>query len=361
VQPLLTGTLDRCVSDRAIAIAEAVARGEELPGDAREAARRADWADSAARVSSWIGEVNAAPIRAAASAANAAINAADQLAREVIVKRPRWELPLDKLEYTHQQYSCATCYALKALAESGFAAGPDFERLLAFSSKQTSIDPSEAGPLGPLWPDPAPVWCPKAPEDRPDEMGRCVQQELLADLPPRLAVAFAVRCARRVQPLWTGEWARSHCDRAMAIVEAVARGEQRARAVKVAAKVTKDLSCPAREGSEGDFQALKTANWAAAAAVAASTGDAVGAALHAHGAAQNAALGLAVAAGHTGDPAKCVAALSAARDASKTAERDLRRLAVIGSKQTAIDPTEAGALGPLWSGIPNTRGFTASR
>jgi hypothetical protein len=135
----------------------------------------------------------------------------------------------------------------------------------------------------------------------------------------------------------------------MAIVEAVARGDEPAGDVKAAAELTEDFYHSAIWGQDFDVDALATTAQAAGAALAASIGDAVGAALQAHGAVQEAALASAVATRHTRELrglAKDAAAVSAARCASKAAERDLRQLVTIGSEQTT-DPSEAGPLGPL--------------
>jgi hypothetical protein len=44
------------------------------------------------------------------------------------------------------------------LGEADRAAAADLERLVSLGTRQVTVDASEAGPLGPLWPDGAPAW-----------------------------------------------------------------------------------------------------------------------------------------------------------------------------------------------------------
>jgi hypothetical protein len=135
--------------------------------------------------------------------------------------------------------------------------------------------------------------------------------EQLTELPLRAIVAFAVRCARRVQPLGhvLTEYRQVEVDDAIAIAEGFARG---GKAVRAAAR------------------AARAANAARAADIAAA--DAA------------AAEATAEAAWDTGRAASRAAALD---DLRRLVALDLGRPGTLGQP---IDPAEGGPLGPLWPG-----------
>src|SRR5271157_5858707 len=143
-------------------------------------------------------------------------------------------------------------------------------------------------------------------------------QDQLAKLPLRAIVAFAVRCARRVQPLGRvlTEYRQVEVDDAIAIAEGFARGGKAVRAAGAAARAGNAARAAAR--------AVDAARAAAAKAAA------------------DAAEDTAHAAWNTG------------RAASRTAARgDLQQLLALelgrpGTLGKPIDPAEDGPLGPLW-------------
>jgi len=138
--------------------------------------------------------------------------------------------------------------------------------------------------------------------------------EQLTELPLRAIVAFAVRCARRVQPLGhvLTEYRQIEVDDAIASAEGFARGGKAVRAAGAAARAA---------------NAARAADVAAAAAAAAEAAE---------------------------DTAR--AAWDTGRAAARAAARgDLQRLRALklGRPRTLgqpIDPAEGGPLGPLWPG-----------
>jgi hypothetical protein len=149
-------------------------------------------------------------------------------------------------------------------------------------------------------------------------------RERLAQLPHHAVVAFAARCARRVQPLThvLPQQDRDTIDRALASAEAFAKGADAARAdaARAAARAA-DAANAARAAdaaraaaARADVTAAAAADWAAAAADRA--------------------------------------------DAWAAASSDLDRLIALNPGEpdalgAPIDPSEAGPLGPLWpQGVP---------
>jgi len=169
-------------------------------------------------------------------------------------------------------------------------------------------------------------------------------RDRLAQLPRRAVVAFAARCARRVQPLThalpqQGRDAidRDAIDRAIAIAEAFAKGTDVASAAA-------DAAARAATAANKD-DAAGAATWAAAAAVAAAAVAVANAAWAADAAARAAARAA------TDTEAAWAAAWAAADD-------DLDRLIALnlgqpGTLGAPIDPSKSGPLGPLWpQGVP---------
>src|SRR5271154_5431862 len=109
-------------------------------------------------------------------------------------------------------------------------------------------------------------------------------QDLLAKLPLRAIVAFAVRCARRVQPLGRvlTEYRQVEVDDAIAIAEGFARGGKADRAAGAAARAGDAARAAARAADAARAAraatAARAADIAAADAAAARAADAADAA-----------------------------------------------------------------------------------
>jgi hypothetical protein len=175
-------------------------------------------------------------------------------------------------------------------------------------------------------------------------------RERLAQLPHHAGVAFAARCARRVQPLTHArpQQGRDAIDRAIASAEACAKGTAAAAADDAAARADATRADAARADAEADA--------AAGAAVAARAGVAAAWADAADEARADAA---GAAAAWAADAAR-VAGADAAGDAAAwaAAASDIDRLIALKRSEpdtlgAPIDPSEAGPLGPLWPhGVP---------
>ncbi len=161
-------------------------------------------------------------------------------------------------------------------------------------------------------------------------------RERLARLPHHAVVAFAARCARRVQPLThvLPQQDRDTIDRAITNAEAFAKGAAEARAAEARA---------ATRAAEARADATRAAAaWTAARAAAAARADAAAWAATATTAAVWAA-----------DAAAWAAAWAAALS-------DLDRLIALNPGEldplgAPIDSSEAGPLGPIWPhGVPES-------
>jgi hypothetical protein len=193
--------------------------------------------------------------------------------------------------------------------------------------------------------------------------------EQLTELPLRAIMAFAVRCARRVQPLGhvLTEYRPVEVDDAIASAEGFARGGKAVRAAGAAARAANaaraaaravDAACAAAAKAAADSDwvdaddADAAAAWADAAVRAADAAACAARAANAARAADIAAADAAAAAAE--DTAE--AAWDSGRAASRAAARgDLRRLVALdlgrpGTLGKPIDPAEKGPLGPLWPG-----------
>jgi hypothetical protein len=141
---------------RAVEIAEAVARGGVAPrttsGRAAEYACGATWA---AGNSDGEGYDIARALCAAAQALEAAVHASAGDAAAT-AKRAQ-DAALSSAEVTGLDLGFGEVRA-SDLGEAHKAANADLDRLVSLVPGQATIDPSEAGPLGPLWPDGAPTW-----------------------------------------------------------------------------------------------------------------------------------------------------------------------------------------------------------
>jgi hypothetical protein len=137
----------RVAVEAAIGVAEQFARG------------RADNADVTRATAGATGWVDAADF-AATDAARAATEAA-RAAGWAAAGDARWAAAIDAAAAAH---SAATAAGRAAADDVAFvAAAADISRLLELKLGKprtlgTPIDPSESGPLGPLWPDGEPEW-----------------------------------------------------------------------------------------------------------------------------------------------------------------------------------------------------------
>src|SRR5271157_2429460 len=189
-------------------------------------------------------------------------------------------------------------------------------------------------------------------------------QDQLAKLPLRAIVAFAVRCARRVQPLGRvlTEYRQVEVDDAIAIAEGFARGGKAVRAAGAAARAGNAArAAAAKAAADSDWvdaaDAEAAAAWADATVRAA---DAAACAARAANAARAADIAAAAAAARAAAAAAAAAedtaraAWDTGRAASRTAARgDLHQLLALelgrpGTLGKPIDPAEDGPLGPLW-------------
>src|SRR5271157_4842354 len=189
-------------------------------------------------------------------------------------------------------------------------------------------------------------------------------QDQLAKLPLRAIVAFAVRCARRVQPLGRvlTEYRQVEVDDAIAIAEGFARGGKAVHAAGAAARaVDAARAAAAKAAADSDWvdadDAEAAAAWADATARAADAAACAARAANAARAADIAAADAAAArADADADAAEDTAhaAWNTGRAASRTAARgDLQQLLALelgrpGTLGKPIDPAEDGPLGPLW-------------
>jgi multidrug efflux pump subunit AcrA (membrane-fusion protein) len=194
----------------------------------------------------------------------------------------------------------------------------------------------------------------------------------LKTLPLRAIVCYAVRCARRVQPLYWQAREVAHREKheaaietALTITEQFCRGEHiaaadaadAARAAEAAADAA-DAVEAAAEAAEAAAEAARaaragTASRAAAAAFAGAIADVTAAIARTADAARAARAAFAGAtAGVTAATTKATgkAALAAARaDYYRLVSVNLASYPDLGQP---IDPTENGPLGPLWSAGP---------
>jgi hypothetical protein len=146
---------------RAVEIAEAVARGGGAPrtitGRAAEYACGATWA---AGNSEGEGYDIARALWAAVQALEAAVHAAagDAVATAKLAR----DAAHSSAEVTGLDLGFGEVRACD-LGEADKAANADLDQLVSLGLEHTTIDPSEAGPLGPLWPDGAPAWYTRPP------------------------------------------------------------------------------------------------------------------------------------------------------------------------------------------------------
>jgi hypothetical protein len=185
--------------------------------------------------------------------------------------------------------------------------------------------------------------------------------EQLSKLPRRAIVAFAARCARRVQPLADNlpEEHRAAIDQGIAAAEAFARGDDNAEASADVAEVASGATAAAAGATGGPVRAAAAARAAEAAAMtidatiwATMTAEANARATRTMGRKMGLPSGWAAAAAFdaaeaTGDDSASTAIWAATRG-------DIERLLALGlgdpgTPGSPIDPSESGPLGPLWA------------
>jgi hypothetical protein len=196
----------------------------------------------------------------------------------------------------------------------------------------------------------------------------------LKKFPPRAIVAFAARCARRVQPLFSALSDRDieAVDRAIAIAELCASeastGREEADSAVAAATAAdaaanRDANTFYAAGDIADttnaaynvFAAASTAaNVSADAARAAADAARAAAAADVADVAYAAASSAYAAAGAAAAAAAVYAAAAAANDVWLAISADLQRLAALSpnepkNRSFVVDPNPFGPLGPLWS------------
>jgi hypothetical protein len=165
-------------------------------------------------------------------------------------------------------------------------------------------------------------------------------RERLAQLPRRAVVAFAARCARRVQPLTHAlpQQGRDAIDRAIASAEAFAKDDSRAAdAAEAAARAAR-----ADEAARAAHLAARAAHLAATAALATTDADVLAAAAEA---AARAATVEAAADAEADDNDWADAWAAASSDLDRLIASNLGKPDTLGA---TIDPSESGPLGPLW-------------
>jgi hypothetical protein len=197
----------------------------------------------------------------------------------------------------------------------------------------------------------------------------------LKTLPLRAIVSYAVRCARRVQPLYWQAREVAHREKheaaietALTITEQFCRGEHiaaadaadAARAAEAAADAA-DAVEAAAEAAEAAAEAARaaragTASRAAAAAFAGATAGVTAAIARTADAADAARAARAAFSGATAG-VTAATARAAGKAAIAAARADYYRLVSVNLEGypdlgQPIDPTENGPLGPLWSAGP---------
>jgi hypothetical protein len=213
--------------EKAIALAESAARSGRAAEDARLAASNAYAATMAAAVPNVI---RAGVIRADASnAANAAGFAASTAGSAA------------NADAANAAYSAA---AIAAAADAHIVREmwSDFDRLAAEAAKESWTDDSPVDPdfCGPLWPDVVPEWWPG--RQTADDRSKPPAETDLKALPRWARVAFAARCARRVQPLFMKAWPNAPAKHREALDNVIGLTESSARTGRVAEGLTTDAT-----------------------------------------------------------------------------------------------------------------------
>lgn len=243
---------------------------------------------------------------------------------------------------------------VRAEVEAAEAIRGDFRKLLALEPGDRGtigkpVDPTEQGPLGPLWPRGEPPWLreaiasagspgPRAAAGARPPGRRAADEADWTTLPPRARMAIAARCACRVQPFFrsSSQEELQAIEFAIRDIEGFAAGRPLTQAeVLVAYGVVFRAAADLVLGAQGSDTVVVDAAWVADVA-------------------------LRVAIGSRGMTKVVVDVIDhAGHEAADAALGDMHRLRDLGFARdsrpgepgridAAIDPTEQGPLGPLW-------------
>lgn len=277
-----------------------------------------DAADSADDVYSTASEQYSNAGRAAARAAAYAADAADSAGR--------LELHIRDTDAGFAARAASSA-AEASKGESVRAMHQDYETLAALKKARRWKDTTKVDPdlLGPLWPEGTePEWAKASKQE--SQHAEIIQEQEIKRLPHFARVAFAARCARRVQPLFTALWKDAPRKNVEAVDEMVTVAEVMAREGVVSTTPVNHLA------------------FAHADTVVAVHG-AANAATHAAYAAQSVAQSASYAALAAADAADAdTSTIAAMRD-------DYERLLAISEEKrwTDTSPVDVVLLGPLWS------------
>lgn len=236
------------------------------------------------------------------------------------------------------------------------------------------VDPSPEGPFGPLWLNGEPDWKSMAeptPDANADLLNKLPSMDEVAALPWLARVAFAVRVARRVQPIFSLNWPVAPRQFMDAVHNAITLGENTAlgrtelptrKAGEAAREATAKASHAADAAADVASQAASDVAYAASFAAA----DADPGASWRHAGVElsegspHAASSRAVAAAEhfAGVKGRSIMIAAIARDFKL-----LRMAAEIGNWRvgTHVDPGPDGPMGPLWpNGEPDWRSLEKS-
>jgi len=322
--------------EAAISIAEAASVG--VRPSAKDVVYEAQRACEAAAVSER---------RAAEAAAEAAANAAESV--EAI---------------TESFMTCASLGAATRAAEAiGFRGAVmtgirrDFERLKKWAQKEAWTDETRVSRefFGPLWlegeePDWSKVKLVSKTGEEGEETKNIPTEEEIAQLPRWARVAFAARCARRVQPIFSAAWPDAD--------------EWHVQRIEQAISIAEDAAFQARSatiapGIDNVKEAVVAALTSASAAVAAA--DAAYGAWLAATTAQTAADTVAYVAA---DAARAAKGASFEREVVSGIRRDFARLKEMAEREAWTDetPVLSEFFGPLWlEGEPERWPFVKAR
>lgn len=204
VQPLFTQLWSDAPKERVEAVDSAITISERSAARASAAATDAARADAAEAAANAANAVDVANVRAAYVAYSAA--------------RAASAIHADSFHAAARAASAANAAADAAAAAGNdvhaaqaatvAAMRRDFELLKAAAKAAKWTDDTPVPPefFGPLWPEGEPEGWPTSSKTSPQRIDTLPTEEELATLPRWACVAFAARCARRVQPLFKHFW-----------------------------------------------------------------------------------------------------------------------------------------------------------
>jgi class 3 adenylate cyclase len=261
----------------------------------------------------------------------------------------------------HQQAANAVHFAVEAIPSGLSQVWADYDRVteLAIDQVWTDATPVPPSVFGPMWPSGEPEWV-RGPTslDPPHDRSKPPTANDLKRLPRWFRVAFASRCARRVQPLFVrwcqGQRLLAAVDRAISAAESASRYAMEASAGD-AIRLADTASDAARADADGSSGAARSTARAAnrAAAAAADAADAAQSASAATRTVVDAAGGAAANASYAADVAyRGESPIRGDGDSITLAHlwRDFDRLIELASVTPATDstPVPPDAFGPMW-------------